>query len=189
MDVWIRLKPSLDVQWRSCAVWILIDAIYICICLQIDIFRLMFRLSWKDKNFYIGIPKQLFNEKRVFDSSTCWKFNVNKDLWFLHIKRSNLRKQRVIYAMITQPLAFPWIIIDTQRDVDCLPALLHVECIEKLPLLTPCLQDPSTGPVVLNKDGNVAIKIQAKPGAKCNNVTGNTKYHLINFLFIIKKRL
>ncbi|KAL6427556.1 hypothetical protein ACFW04_008800 [Cataglyphis niger] len=29
----------------------------------------------------------------------------------------------------------------------------------------------STGPVVLNKDGNVAIKIQAKPGAKCNNVT------------------
>ncbi|KYQ58633.1 UPF0235 protein C15orf40 like protein [Trachymyrmex zeteki] len=31
--------------------------------------------------------------------------------------------------------------------------------------------DPSTGPVVLNKDGNVAIKIQAKPGAKCNNVT------------------
>ncbi|XP_012538668.1 UPF0235 protein C15orf40 homolog [Monomorium pharaonis] len=31
---------------------------------------------------------------------------------------------------------------------------------------------PSTGPVVLNKDGNVAIKIQAKPGAKCNNVTG-----------------
>lgn len=31
--------------------------------------------------------------------------------------------------------------------------------------------DSSTGPVVLNKDGNVAIKIQAKPGAKCNNVT------------------
>jgi len=31
--------------------------------------------------------------------------------------------------------------------------------------------DPSTGPVILNKDGNVAIKIQAKPGAKCNNVT------------------
>ncbi|KAG5330354.1 CO040 protein, partial [Acromyrmex charruanus] len=31
--------------------------------------------------------------------------------------------------------------------------------------------DPSTGSVVLNKDGNVAIKIQAKPGAKCNNVT------------------
>ncbi|XP_011875365.1 PREDICTED: UPF0235 protein C15orf40 homolog [Vollenhovia emeryi] len=31
--------------------------------------------------------------------------------------------------------------------------------------------DPSTGPVVLDKDGNVAIKIQAKPGAKCNNVT------------------
>ncbi|XP_024884883.1 UPF0235 protein C15orf40 homolog [Temnothorax curvispinosus] len=30
---------------------------------------------------------------------------------------------------------------------------------------------PSTGPVVLNKDGNVSIKIQAKPGAKCNNVT------------------
>ncbi|XP_029160178.1 UPF0235 protein C15orf40 homolog [Nylanderia fulva] len=29
----------------------------------------------------------------------------------------------------------------------------------------------STGPVVLNKDGNVVIKIQAKPGAKCNNVT------------------
>ncbi|XP_072752973.1 UPF0235 protein C15orf40 homolog [Anoplolepis gracilipes] len=29
----------------------------------------------------------------------------------------------------------------------------------------------STGPVVLNKDGNVTIKIQAKPGAKCNNVT------------------
>ncbi|XP_077262086.1 UPF0235 protein C15orf40 homolog isoform X2 [Temnothorax americanus] len=25
---------------------------------------------------------------------------------------------------------------------------------------------PSTGPVVLNKDGNVSIKIQAKPGAK-----------------------
>lgn len=31
--------------------------------------------------------------------------------------------------------------------------------------------DPSTGPVVLDKDGNVAIKIQAKPGAKCNNIT------------------
>ncbi|XP_011259859.1 UPF0235 protein C15orf40 homolog [Camponotus floridanus] len=29
----------------------------------------------------------------------------------------------------------------------------------------------STGPVVLNKDGNVVIKIQAKPGAKCNNIT------------------
>ncbi|XP_070164676.1 UPF0235 protein C15orf40 homolog [Polyergus mexicanus] len=29
----------------------------------------------------------------------------------------------------------------------------------------------STGPVILNKDGNVTIKIQAKPGAKCNNVT------------------
>lgn len=29
----------------------------------------------------------------------------------------------------------------------------------------------STGPVTLNKDGNVIIKIQAKPGAKCNNVT------------------
>lgn len=29
----------------------------------------------------------------------------------------------------------------------------------------------STGPVILNKDGNVMIKIQAKPGAKCNNVT------------------
>ncbi|XP_011162836.2 UPF0235 protein C15orf40 homolog [Solenopsis invicta] len=30
---------------------------------------------------------------------------------------------------------------------------------------------PSTGPVILDKDGNVAIKIQAKPGAKCNNIT------------------
>ncbi|XP_014488863.1 PREDICTED: UPF0235 protein C15orf40 homolog [Dinoponera quadriceps] len=29
----------------------------------------------------------------------------------------------------------------------------------------------STGPVVYDKDGNVAIKIQAKPGAKCNNIT------------------
>lgn len=29
----------------------------------------------------------------------------------------------------------------------------------------------STGPVILNKDGNVVIKIQAKPGAKCNNIT------------------
>ncbi|KAL6266257.1 hypothetical protein P5V15_003117 [Pogonomyrmex californicus] len=29
----------------------------------------------------------------------------------------------------------------------------------------------STGSVVLNKDGNVVIKIQAKPGAKCNNIT------------------
>ncbi|GAB1864284.1 UPF0235 protein C15orf40-like protein [Camponotus japonicus] len=29
----------------------------------------------------------------------------------------------------------------------------------------------STGPVVLDKDGNVVIKIQAKPGAKCNNIT------------------
>ncbi|XP_011697377.1 PREDICTED: UPF0235 protein C15orf40 homolog isoform X1 [Wasmannia auropunctata] len=31
--------------------------------------------------------------------------------------------------------------------------------------------DSSTGPVILDKDGNVAIKIQAKPGAKCNNIT------------------
>lgn len=31
--------------------------------------------------------------------------------------------------------------------------------------------DPSTGPVVLNKAGNVTIKIQAKPGAKCNSIT------------------
>jgi len=157
---------------------------YICIFLQIDIFRLMFGLSWENKNFYIGMPRQLFSERRVLESSTCWRFNVNKDLWFLHIKRSNLKKQRVIYAMITKPFAFPGIIINTQRDVDCLPALLHVECIEKLPPLTHCLQDPSTGPVVLNKDGNVAIKIQAKPGAKCNNVTGNTKYRLINYFLL-----
>lgn len=69
-----------------------------------------------------------------------------------------------------------------------LTALLHVECVEKLSPLTHCLQDPSTGPVVLNKDGNVAIKIQAKPGAKCNNVTGNTKYHLIKFFFCYKRK-
>lgn len=31
------------------------------------------------------------------------------------------------------------------------------------------------GPVALDKDGNVAIKIQAKPGAKCNNITGNKR--------------
>ncbi|KAL0117339.1 hypothetical protein PUN28_010295 [Cardiocondyla obscurior] len=30
---------------------------------------------------------------------------------------------------------------------------------------------PTKGPVVLNKEGNVAIKIQAKPGAKRNNIT------------------
>lgn len=101
-------------------------------------------------------------------------------------ERNNPKKQRVIYAVITQPLIFPGI-MDTQRDVDCLPVLLHVECVKKLPSLTHCLQDPSTGPVVLNKDGNVAIKIQAKPGAKCNNITGNKKYCSINFLFIIKK--
>ncbi|XP_032686798.1 UPF0235 protein C15orf40 homolog [Odontomachus brunneus] len=29
----------------------------------------------------------------------------------------------------------------------------------------------STGPVAYNKEGNIAIKIQAKPGAKCNNIT------------------
>ena len=28
------------------------------------------------------------------------------------------------------------------------------------------------GPITLDKNGNVAIKIQAKPGAKHNNVTG-----------------
>ncbi|CAL1688047.1 unnamed protein product [Lasius platythorax] len=33
------------------------------------------------------------------------------------------------------------------------------------------VDNQSTGSVVLNKDGNVVIKIQAKPGAKCNNVT------------------
>ncbi|XP_012226831.1 UPF0235 protein C15orf40 homolog [Linepithema humile] len=33
------------------------------------------------------------------------------------------------------------------------------------------IDNQSTGPLTLNKDGNVAIKIQAKPGAKCNNVT------------------
>lgn len=38
-----------------------------------------------------------------------------------------------------------------------------------------CSQSQSTGPVVLDKDGNVTIKIQAKPGAKCNNVTGKEK--------------
>jgi len=27
MDVWTRLKPSLDVQWMSCAVWELIEKI------------------------------------------------------------------------------------------------------------------------------------------------------------------
>lgn len=69
-----------------------------------------------------------------------------------------------------------------QRDVDCPPALLHAECVGKLPPLTAFFaQDPSTGPVVLDKDGNVAIKIQAKPGAKCNNITGNKKYRTIDF--------
>ncbi|EFN79854.1 UPF0235 protein C15orf40-like protein [Harpegnathos saltator] len=33
----------------------------------------------------------------------------------------------------------------------------------------------STGnPVLYDKDGNVTIKIQAKPGAKCNNITDIT---------------
>lgn len=38
---------------------------------------------------------------------------------------------------------------------------------------------------MLNKDGNVTIKIQAKPGAKCNNVTGNKKYYSTNFIYLL----
>lgn len=38
--------------------------------------------------------------------------------------------------------------------------------------------------MVLNKDGNVVIKIQAKPGAKCNNITGNKKYHSTYFMLV-----
>jgi len=44
-----------------------------------------------------------------------------------------------------------------------------------------CLQNQSAGPVTLDKDGNVAIKIQAKPGAKCNNVTGTQNISLDKF--------
>lgn len=42
---------------------------------------------------------------------------------------------------------------------------------EKARKATTTVISQSTGPVVLDKDGNVTIKIQAKPGAKCNNVT------------------
>ncbi|XP_015609431.1 UPF0235 protein C15orf40 homolog [Cephus cinctus] len=33
------------------------------------------------------------------------------------------------------------------------------------------VEEPPPGPVTVNKDGNVTIKIQAKPGAKHNNIT------------------
>lgn len=37
--------------------------------------------------------------------------------------------------------------------------------------------------MVLGKNGNVTIKIQAKPGAKCNNITGK-KEHLFSISFV-----
>ncbi|KAH0949573.1 hypothetical protein HN011_002658 [Eciton burchellii] len=36
---------------------------------------------------------------------------------------------------------------------------------------TALVHNQSVGPVTLDKGGNVAIKVQAKPGARCNNVT------------------
>lgn len=42
----------------------------------------------------------------------------------------------------------------------------------------------TSGPVLLNKSGNIAIKILAKPGAKANNITGIllTIYKLIRVI-------
>ncbi|XP_020286181.1 UPF0235 protein C15orf40 homolog [Pseudomyrmex gracilis] len=42
---------------------------------------------------------------------------------------------------------------------------------EKTRKVATTTNNQSAGPVVLDKNGNVAIKIQAKPGAKCNNIT------------------
>lgn len=35
------------------------------------------------------------------------------------------------------------------------------------------LENIQTGPITLDKSGDIAIKINAKPGAKNNNITGN----------------
>jgi hypothetical protein len=48
------------------------------------------------------------------------------------------------------------------------------------------LQNQSVGPVTLDKGGNVAIKVQAKPGARCNNVTGTEN---IPIIFVVPLRL
>lgn len=37
-----------------------------------------------------------------------------------------------------------------------------------------------TGPITIDKSGGIVIKINAKPGAKFNNITGNYKILLNN---------
>lgn len=36
-----------------------------------------------------------------------------------------------------------------------------------------------TGPITIDKSGGIVIKINAKPGAKFNNITGNYKILLL----------
>lgn len=93
-------------------------------------------------------------------SLTCWMFK-----WYLNIFENAVKLENSTRDSLIKQSR---LLLNNRMKISWLISIVFVA----LYLLTRYLQNQSTGPVTLGKDGNVAIKIQAKPGAKCNNVTG-----------------